>query len=55
VAHICILATQEAEITRIAVQSQPWANSSYLENTQNKKQKERKKRWWSGSSGRVPA
>jgi hypothetical protein len=35
-----ILATQEAEIRRIEVPSQPWANSSqdsYLEKTQHKK------------------
>jgi hypothetical protein len=36
-----IVATQEAEIRRIAVRSQPWANSSrrpYLENNQPQKQ-----------------
>jgi hypothetical protein len=32
-----ILATQEAEVRRIAVQNQHQANSSYLENTQHKK------------------
>jgi ABC-type arginine/histidine transport system permease subunit len=51
-AHTCNLATQEAEIRRIKVRSQPWANSSgdpilKIPNT--------KKGWQSSPSGRVPA
>jgi hypothetical protein len=47
-----ILATQEAEIRRIEVQSQPRANS--LRDPISKKKKKKKKpnpkqRWWSGS------
>jgi hypothetical protein len=50
VAHTIILATQEAEIRKIALQSQPQANRKpYLENAQHKTD------WWSGSSDRAPA
>jgi hypothetical protein len=47
-----ILATQEAEIRRIAVQSQPLANSSSdpISKTPNTKQS-----WQRSSSSRVPA
>jgi hypothetical protein len=45
-----ILAIQEAEIRRMAVQSQPQANSS-LDPISKKKKKQpiTKKGWWSGS------
>jgi hypothetical protein len=47
-----ILATQEAEIRRIAVQSQPWASNS---RDPISKKKITKRGWQSGSSGRVSA
>jgi hypothetical protein len=48
-----ILSTWEAEMRKIAVQCQLWANSprdpiSKIPNT-------KKKGWWRGSSGNVPA
>jgi hypothetical protein len=47
-----IPATQEAEIGRIAVQSQPRANNS---RDPTSKKSNTTKSWWSGSSGRAPA
>jgi hypothetical protein len=47
VAHTCNLATQEAEIRRIAVQSQLW--QIVRETLSQKKKKITKKGWWSGS------
>jgi hypothetical protein len=47
-----ILATQEAEIRRIVVQSQPWVNSSQDPISEKKKKKSQKKGWWSGLSGK---
>jgi hypothetical protein len=45
-----ILATQEAEIRRITVRSQPWANSSW---DPIPKKRTPKISWWSGSSSKT--
>jgi hypothetical protein len=46
-----ILATQEAELKRIEVRSQPWANNP-RDPTLEKKKLITKKGWWSGSRWR---
>jgi hypothetical protein len=58
VAHTCvILATQEAEIRRIAIQSQPRqivCETPHLKKNQNNKKKTfTKKGWWNGSRCRL--
>jgi hypothetical protein len=52
VAHLVILATEEEEIRRIAVQSQP---GQIVSKTSISKILNIKKDWKSGSSGRAPA
>jgi hypothetical protein len=47
-----ILATQEAEIRRITVQSQP---GQIVLETLSRKKPNTKQDWWTGSSGRAPA
>jgi hypothetical protein len=49
---IILAATQEAEIRRIMVQSQPQTNNSQDPISKNPSHR---KGWWSGSSGRASA